>query len=210
MGAKKCTGCGQFLPANATDTTCLKCQTLKKTAELVSGLKDSHPTATPRLFKFEMPSYVAGQSGGIKTWLRQVEIRLKLAEVTGELERYEHVVAALPNKILSRVYDLVNNQPANDPYSTLVTRIEAKFQPTESEQIKRLLQGMKIGDRKPTMFLREMQEVAGDLVAKQVLRELFLHQLPKSLREVLTVINTASLESLAKAAIGVGVARRPK
>ena len=59
---------------------------------------------------------------------------------------------------------------------------------------------MTIGDKKPTLFLREMQEVANNLVADQVLRELFLNQLPKSLREVLTVIDTASLESLAKAA----------
>lgn len=147
-----------------------------------------------------MPSYTDGQEGGIKTWLRQVGVRLKLAGVTGEQDRYEHVIASLPTEILSRVYDLVNDQPETDPYTTLVKRIQTEFEPTDSEQVKKLLEGMKIGDAKPTLFLRSMRALAKGRVTDVVLKELFLKQLPGNLRKILSVVETPNLESLAAAA----------
>lgn len=99
----------------------------------------SPSTAASNVFKFEILAYVHSQQGGIRTCLQQVEVRLKLANITGEQEKYEYLIASLPNEIMSRVYDLVNIQPPMRPYTTLVERIENEFQPTESEQIKQLI-----------------------------------------------------------------------
>lgn len=199
----KCKKCGKFLPADATSELCAPCEVAAAT-QLAKKVAEDNPVpappAAPSVFKLEMPTYVHGQTGGIKTWLGQVEIRLKLAKITGELEKYEYLVAGLPSKILSGIYNLVNVQPASDPYGTLVNRIEAKFQPDFCKQIQKLLQGMVMGDKKPSLFLQDMQQVAGTLVAESVLRELFLYQLPKYLKDILTVIESASLASLAKAA----------
>lgn len=198
----KCEKCKRFLPNDATSEICLECQTKAALQNLSEekGATTATPVSATSLFRFEIPVYVHGQTGGIKTWLRQVEVRLKLAKITGEQEKYEYLVAALPSEIISRVYDLVNTQPAVEPFTSLIKRIESEFQPTESEQIKKLLQGMMIGDKKPTLFLREMRELAKGLVSDTVLRELFLNQLPQSLKDILVVIESASLESLAEAA----------
>ena len=106
-------------------------------------------------------------------------------------------MASLPSEIVSRVYDVVNEEPPVDPYKTLVARIEGDFQPTESEQVHKLLQGMQMGDKKPSRFLREMKELAKERVTDTVIKELFLKQLPTGLRNVLAVIETSNLESKA-------------
>ena len=106
-------------------------------------------------FRLEIPNYTPSQQGGIKTWLRQVDVRLKLAKMSTEEEKYEFLIAALPAAILERVYDLVNVQPVNDPYKTLVKRIEDEFQLTDAEQVKKLLSGMKRGDKKPSFSARD-------------------------------------------------------
>lgn len=59
---------------------------------------------------------------------------------------------------------------------------------------------MVIGDKKSSIFLREMKELVKGQVTDVVLRELFLKQLPEGLRKILVVIEFASLDSLAAAA----------
>lgn len=161
------------------------------------------PTSSKKMSepkRVELAPYTPGQPGGIRTWLRQVEIRLKLADITNKISKYEYVVAALPNEITARVYDLIIAQPETSPFTTLVARIKEEFEPTESEGVIKLLKGLKRGDKKPSLFLREMRELAGKQVGDTLLRELFLAELPTSTAEILSVIEIKELESLAKAA----------
>ena len=75
----KCDKCGKFLPADKQNGICLTCET----AEAVKKISDTTaPPPKTSVFKFEIPTYMPGQEGGIKTWLRQVEVRLKLANIT--------------------------------------------------------------------------------------------------------------------------------
>ena len=49
-------------------------------------------------------------------------------------------------------------------------------------------------------FLREMRELARDKVNDTVLKELFLAQLPKSVAEILDIVEAKDLDSMAKGA----------
>lgn len=197
---EKCSKCGKFVAAG--QSTCESCNTAESSEQsssktVVMVLPNA---STSSVFRFEIPVFVQGQQGGIQTWLRQVDVRMKLAKITTEQEKYEYLIASLPSEIINCVYDLINQQPAVDPYTTLVRRIESEFQPTEREQVKKLLQGMVMGDKKPSLFLREMRNLAKNQVTDVVLKELFLNQLPENLRNILIVIESASLDSLAEAA----------
>lgn len=202
----KCKNCGKFLPADATDDTCVACATAaaieaaQKVAQSTANATSAVGAQSTSVFKFEVPPYHAGQCGGIQTWLRQVEIRMKLAKITSELEKYEYLVASLPVDIISRVHDLIDNQPTLNPYSVLVERIRTEFQPSDAEQIQRLLGGMKRGDKKPSHFLREMRDLARDRLSDIVLKELFLAQLPESITEILSVVEPKDLDSAAAGA----------
>ncbi len=94
---------------------------------------------TSTIAKVEFQPYTPGQEGGIQTWLRQVEMRLKIADITTENGKCEYTVAALPAEIIAQVYDLINVKPETEPYKTLVTRIKTEFQPSDSEQATQLL-----------------------------------------------------------------------
>ena len=115
---------------------------------------------------------------GIKTWIRQVQVRMQLAKMNEEKDKYNYLIAALPPKITGRVYDLAIKEPVENPFTTLIKRIEEEFEPTDSEQIKKLLKGMNRGNTKPTVFLREMKTQAKDRVDNSVLKEMLLAQLP--------------------------------
>lgn len=56
------------------------------------------------------------------------------------------IFAVRNNQIINHVYDLIYRQLARDPYIMLVNRIEAEFQPSETEQIHKLRSGLKCGD----------------------------------------------------------------
>lgn len=208
----KCTKCKKFITAECKSGICPTCETAiamelaesmakeTKTNELPNNNTPTAPNNSTPVFKFEVPTYIPGQQGGIRTWLRQVEIRLKLAKILTEEQRYEYLVASLPGEIVSRVYDLIIKQPSQNPYTTLVKRIQEEFQPTETEEIQKLLKGLTRGDKKPSLFLRDMRDLAKDRVGEAVLKELFLAQLPETLRKILVVIESASLETLAAAA----------
>ncbi len=150
--------------------------------------------------RVDFPPFVLGQAGGIGTWLRQVDIRLELSGIKAEELKYKYVAAALPPEITARVYDLINKPPENDQYTTLINRIREEFEPSESEQVVKLLKGLRRGDKKPSLFLREMRELAGVQVGDTLLRELFLAELPSAIADILTIVETKDLESLAKAA----------
>jgi len=131
---EKCPKCGKFMNAEGSCTSC--------------------SVPTPQ-FRFEVPAYSVGQQGGIRTWIKQVEVRLRLANVTTEKDKYEHLVAALSPDITEKTYDLIINEPATNQYTTLIHRIESEFEPSESDQIKRLLKGISRGDGKPSVFFFE-------------------------------------------------------
>ena len=58
----------KFIPVDATSRTCVQCEV----AELAKKLAEKNPVpVVPSVFKFEMPAFALGQTGGIKTWLGQ-------------------------------------------------------------------------------------------------------------------------------------------
>lgn len=125
---------------------------------------------------------------------------MKLAKLTSEVDKYEYLIASLPSEILGKVYDLFDVQPPIDPYTTLVRRIEIEFQPTETEQIQKLLRGLERGDKKPSSFLPEMHDLAKDRVTDTVLKELFLAQLPEVFASILSVSAMTNLDAMAAGA----------
>lgn len=147
--------------------------------------------------RIELPQFDPDSPGGIGVWLKQVDVRLKIGGRTSEQDKYDFIVAALPTDIANRVYDLITNEPTVDPYTTLTNRIKEEFQPSEAERVKKLLRGLQRGSKKPSVFLREMRSLAGSHVGDGVLRELFLAQLPPSIADILTVMNSSDLQELA-------------
>ncbi|XP_065224308.1 uncharacterized protein LOC135848337 [Planococcus citri] len=153
-----------------------------------------------RYYNIIIPDYKVNAPGGITTWINQVETRFKLAKMTSEEDKFDHMVASLPHEITNRVFNIINNPPTVSPFTTLKDTIIKEFKLSDAERVKKLLKGISRGDRKPSEYFREMKALAKDKVTDDVLREMFLAQLPKSAADILTVLSTTLLDELAKAA----------
>ena len=58
-----------------------------------------------------------------KAWFAAVELKFEVVHITGKRERYAHAVGAMGFSVLRAVLDLVENLPAEDPYTTLKGRL---------------------------------------------------------------------------------------
>lgn len=63
-----------------------------------------------------------------------------------------------------------------------------------------LLEATELGDKAPSVLLREMRTLAGTNVTDNMLRTLWLQRLPTRIQELLTVLDDMNLDKLAACA----------
>lgn len=139
--------------------------------------------------------------GNPAIWFRQMESQFVLAGVTAEVTMFHHVVSALQPEELAIVSDLVLSIPKEKPYTTIRDRLCSQYADTKEEQLRDLISGMQLGDKKPSRLLLEMKGKAGS-IAEDLLKTLFLQRLPPNVQQILAISND-NLEKLAEMADGI-------
>lgn len=129
-------------------------------------------------------------------WFCQLEAQFEYSRVLQDQTKYNITVMSMDSSVLSQVSDIVLNPPANNKYETLKRRLLERFADSDESRLKKLLTGMSLGDKKPSHFLREMQELAGNGLGIPMLKSLWLQHLPSQCQAILSVSNE-DLESLA-------------
>lgn len=153
--------------------------------------------AESRITKIELPPF---SSEEIDVWFAQVEIRLRLLNITDDTQKFRAIASSLPPAVAKRVLDIIMSEPTTNAYNTLKERIKSEFEPTRREKLGQLLAGLQLGDQKPTGLLREMRRLATGSVQDSTLYDLFLNRLPDSVRAILAASETTDLDKAAKAA----------
>ncbi|KAF6215868.1 hypothetical protein GE061_000203 [Apolygus lucorum] len=97
-----------------------------------------------------------------------------------DTDQYDIVVNALDNCVLVHVTDLLAKPPLTNKYEALKTRLIEAFVYSDDKQLQRPLRETVIGDKRPTYLLREMRELAGNKASNDLLKSLWLHQLPSN------------------------------
>ena len=147
--------------------------------------------------KFKLPSFLPND---VELWLRQVDTRLELLKFTTESQKYKYVSSCLPPEAVKVASDLIRNEPADNPYTALKTRIKEEFELTSTAKIRKLLADCRLGDRKPSALLCEMRQLNANRVNDEILRELFYKALRKTIRTILITTRVTDLDIAAKAA----------
>ncbi|KAJ3661983.1 hypothetical protein Zmor_006353 [Zophobas morio] len=139
-------------------------------------------------------------------WFAIIEAKFDLANVTAEKTKYNHTLGALPPEIASEVADIITALKPEEPqpYSKLRRGILARLTLTESQKVQQLLSGLELGSRKPSQLYRQMITLVGEgsnkSVNEQVLRELFMQQMPQIIKPVLISLGDINLGKLAEVA----------
>lgn len=135
-------------------------------------------------------------------WFIMCESTFALATpkpITESLTKYNYVVSHLPPDIASLVRDVLIKPDAADPFTKLKTEIINRSGESSQQEIRKLLSGEELGNRKPSELLRDMKRRAESLsVPENLMMELFLQRLPSSVQSILAAVSDLSLDKAAE------------
>lgn len=122
-------------------------------------------------------------------WFLRLEAQFSLAKITSEETKFNHVVAAVDADVLISVSDIITNPPSDRPYESLKKRLIDSHSESAESRIRTLLQGVEIGDLRPSQLLARMRTLAGDTVGEPLLKSLWLSRLPPTTRSIVGALS---------------------
>ncbi|BHF76889.1 hypothetical protein SprV_0501998900 [Sparganum proliferum] len=164
---------------------------------VMSGDSTSQPIAG--IHTFDLPSVWLGD---IALWLRTVESRFALRQITREDTKFHYVVAALPMDIATDLRDIIDCPPTEAPYTALKEALISRISLSTQKRLQRLISEEDLGDRKPTQLLRRLEQLAdGQKLDATMFKQLFLQRLPPSVQAILAPnIPSSTVQTLAETA----------
>ncbi len=125
---------------------------------------------------------------------------------------FDLLVAALPEKNLSQVMDIIKAIPPINPYEVLKLRLLEAHVLSDQEKMDALFQLGPLGDRKPSpQLLASMLSVCpSELELQPVFQYLFLQRLPQTLRTLLGEQECSDIRSLAALADRLWASHKPQ
>lgn len=136
----------------------------------------------------------------IGVWFEQMEFWLALKKIHSDAAKFNTIITLLSPSIYKQIRDVAMNPPATDKYAYLKENMLARFGPSNTEQLKKLLSGLQLGNNKPSHLLSEMRHLAGSALHEEAVKELWLQQLPPMIASILAVFTDQNLNALAQAA----------
>lgn len=135
----------------------------------------------------------------VALWFCQLEAQFETSRISSDKTKYNTVVASIESSVLTQVSDIVLNPPDENLYVNLKTKILERFADSNQSRLKKVLNDLTLGDRKPSQLLREMRELAGDSFSNEVLKSLWMQRLPTQMQVILSV-SSEELNTLAEMA----------
>lgn len=132
-------------------------------------------------------------------WFCQVEAQFRNNRITRSQTKYDHVVASLDPKYLDVIAHIIRDPPAQEPYEKIKSILIKEFQHSDEARLKTLLQGINLGDLKPSVLLRQMRETSKNMISDIVLETLWSSKLPETLRAIIACMNVDLDEKAQKA-----------
>ncbi|GFV93256.1 uncharacterized protein TNCV_386201 [Trichonephila clavipes] len=121
--------------------------------------------------------------------------------ITDERTKYNYCVAHLSPDATMAVRDVILSPGSINPYSKLKDEVIARCGESKSQEIRCLLAGEQLGDRKPSEIFRVMQRRSeSHNVTDSLLLELFLQQLPPNVQSILVCIQPLTTQKASEIA----------
>ena len=148
----------------------------------------------------KMPDFLPSDP---EVWIGQLEVQFTAAGITTQADKFANLAGNLPGALAVEVRDIVLHPPTDRPYDILRTAILQRATPSQESRIRHLLEGLQLGDKKPSQLLRQMRALAGPSVGpnESLLRQLWLQQLPPTVQPITSMLlGKLALDEVAEAA----------
>lgn len=133
-------------------------------------------------------------------WFAQLDGQFTLANITADTTKFYHVISVLDYKYAVEIEDIIIAPPAQDKYETLKRELINRLSATKHQRRTQLLNNEELGDRKPSQFLRHLRSLAGNDVADDFLRSMWINRLPAYLQAIITTQDGSTLDDVAQLA----------
>ncbi|XP_036322017.1 uncharacterized protein LOC118736018 [Rhagoletis pomonella] len=130
-------------------------------------------------------------------WFVQVEAALEIAQIRSDISQYRYVLVHLDETTLPFVADIITSPPVDGKFLALKTRLLNTFEESGESKLRRLLHNTEFTDGKPSHYLLRLKSLAAGMVTENILRTIFLEQMPQNVRSILAVNDTSGLDHLA-------------
>lgn len=133
----------------------------------------------------------------VELWLTQVEAAFGIAQITQDQTKFQYLVANADPAILPHIADIIKLPPAQEKYEALKSRILTVFAEAEESKLRRLLKGTALNDQRPSHLLQVMKNTAGNQCNDNIIKSLFLEQMPDQVRAILVANSEQNIDKLA-------------
>ena len=141
-------------------------------------------------------------------WFFIVEASFAQTRITTEITKAHAIVAQLDSEIVAHIKDIIISQPA-DIYSQIKARLISIFSVSNETRLRQLLKGEVINEGKPSLVLNQLRSLNGNTCSDDVLKSIFMDQLPGHIRAILAMSEVNDLTVLANLADKVFEASNP-
>ncbi|XP_033222797.1 uncharacterized protein LOC117176653 [Belonocnema kinseyi] len=173
--------------------------------ELLSRLTNLQPNGHEVKFIARVPKFYKQDP---TCWFLIVEAALARAKITTEKSKAQELIAQLDPDIVAHVKDIINSQP-QDIYHQIKDRLIKTYSISSETKLRQLLKGEVVNEGKPSLLLNRIRSLNDSACSYDVLRSIFLEQLPSSIRAILAMSQVADLSALATLADKVCEASNP-
>lgn len=95
------------------------------------------------------------------TWFIQAEAQFSLGRIKKDSNRYNYVVAALPQDVAESIVDILEAPPLTEKYEYLKKVLIERHSLSMERRIKKIITDEEMGDKKPSEFYRKLKQLAG-------------------------------------------------
>ncbi|KAK2578743.1 hypothetical protein KPH14_012269 [Odynerus spinipes] len=142
-------------------------------------------------------------------WFTHVEMAFATNRISSDESKFRHVAMHLDTSIWPLVADLLRNPPGTNKYQAIKDRVINSLGESQASKLRRLLGTHELGDEKPSNFLQRLRNLADGQVSDEVLRAIFMEQMPENIRGILAISEVKEMERLAAQADKILEMARP-
>lgn len=132
-------------------------------------------------------------------WFIQVNAQFAAERISAQTTKFHRTVSQLPTTVLQLISDLIEN-PGDQPFDKLVERISSLFGTSKQARIVTLLNSSIIGEQRPSHALHRMKYLAGDSTPMDIIRTIWIRQLPIQVQHALTASTNQDINFLSQLA----------
>ncbi|XP_023245312.1 uncharacterized protein LOC111642887 [Copidosoma floridanum] len=178
----------------------LEAQIQRITAQMRDNANEnSNPDQNPQNITaiYRQPKIPGFSRENPDAWFFQAEVTLKNAGITNQATKADFIVEKLDMQALQAVQDIfrISPVPANI-YDRVKERLINLYGVSSAERLRRLIQGRVTSEGKPSAILAALRALNVDC-GNEILRSIFLEQIPPNCRAILSITTEQNLDTLA-------------